>query len=301
MKKKIVASLCAVLSCGMMAACGTNTANTAAQNPEQPQATPEVKTEEKAEEKTEAVAADTDSAAITASGKMVIGITIYEPMNYYDEQGNLTGFDTDFANAVCEKLGVTPEFQVIDWDMKETELKSKNIDCIWNGLTVTEDRKENMDFTKPYLTNKQSIVINSKNAATYTDTASMASAILSAESGSAGESAIQADPELSKASYTASGSQADALLGLNAGNYDAIVIDYTMAKASAGTGDYKDLQMVEGITLMDEQYAIGFRVGSDMTQKVDEVIDAMIADGSLEAIAEKYDMTDLYKAAVDAQ
>ena len=85
-----------------------------------------------------------DLKLIKENGKMVIGITLYEPMNYYAEDGaTLIGFDTEFAEALCAKLGVTPEFQIIDWDMKETELKSGNIDAIWNGLTVTEERNQN--------------------------------------------------------------------------------------------------------------------------------------------------------------
>ena len=241
---------------------------------------------------------ESDFEDISAKGKMVIGITIYEPMNYYDENHVLTGFDTEFAGEVCQRLGVEPEFQVIDWDMKETELKSKNIDCIWNGLTVTEERRANMDFTTTYLVNEQCVVINSANASTYTDKASLASAMLSAESGSAGESAITGDDTLSSASYTASNSQQDALVALNAGNYDAIVIDYTMAKASVGSGDFASLQIVDGIELANEEYAIGFRVGSDTTAKVNSIISDMIKDGSLAELADKYDMKELYEQAV---
>lgn len=239
-----------------------------------------------------------DYAYITSNGKMVIGITLYEPMNYNDANGELTGFDTEFAQAVCEKLGIEPEFQVIDWDMKESELSSRNIDCIWNGLTVTEERRENMDFSMSYLTNKQCVVINSANAGTYTDTASLSAAMLSAEGGSAGEDAILADANLSQASYTASDSQASALLALKSGNYDAIIIDYTLASASAGTGDYADLTIVDGIPLANEEYAIGFRLGSDMTEKVNAVIQELMDDGTLASLAEKYDMTELYEEAV---
>ncbi len=243
--------------------------------------------------------AESDFDYINKNGKMVIGITIYEPMNFYDpDNGALTGFDTEFASDVCARLGLEKEFQIIDWDMKETELKSKNIDCIWNGLTVTEERRANMDFSTTYLINKQCVVINSADAGTYTDKASLSSAMLSAESGSAGESAIVDDDTLKTASYTASNSQQDALVALNAGNYDAIVIDYTMAKASVGSGDFANLQIVDGIELANEEYAIGFRVGSDMTAKVNAVISDMINDGSLEKLAIKYDMLDLYEQAV---
>ncbi|MBQ9079640.1 MAG: transporter substrate-binding domain-containing protein [Clostridia bacterium] len=245
--------------------------------------------------------ADSDWNTIKKSGKLVIGITIYEPMNYYEEgTTNLIGFDTEFAQAVCKKLGVEPEFQTIDWKQKEAMLKAGNIDAIWNGLTVTEDRKENMDFTKSYLKNRQCIVINKANADKYTDTASLAAANISAEAESAGESAILADANLKTANYTASTNQQNALLGLNAGNFDAIIIDHSMASSSCGKGDYADLMILESIQLEDEYYAIGFRVGSDMTEKVNAIIDELVEDGTLAAIAAKYGKTEVYEAAIAA-
>lgn len=292
MKKLLALFLSAVCVMGTLSACGEVTTAT-----DEPAASGNEAGTSDASASTDVV---DDYGTIVANGKMVIGITEYEPMNYYDENGTLIGFDTEFAQAICAKLGITAEFQVIDWDMKETELKSGNIDCIWNGLTVTEDRRENMDFSTSYLTNRQCVVINSANADTYTDAASLSTALITAEGGSAGESAITSDANLSQANYTASSSQADALLALKAGNYDAIVIDYTMATASAGSGDYADMMIVDGITLANEEYAIGFRLGSNMTDKVNEAISEMIADGSLAKLAAKYELTDLYEAAIAA-
>ena len=242
---------------------------------------------------------DSDWAAIEKSGKLVVGITLYEPMNYYEEgTENLIGFDTEFTKAVCDKLGVEPEFQIIDWEQKEVLLKGGNIDVIWNGLTVTEDRKANMGFTKSYLKNRQCIVINKANADKYTDTASLASAIISAEKGSAGESAVAADANLKNAQYVASSNQQGALVGLKAGNFDAIIIDHSLAAASCGKGDYADMMILESVQLEDEYYAIGFRVGSDMIEKVNAIIDELIEDGTLAAIAAKYGKTDVYEAAI---
>lgn len=246
------------------------------------------------------VKGDSDYEAIKKSGKLVIGITIYKPMNYYEADGKtLTGFDTDFAKAVCDKLGIEPVFQVIDWNTKETVLKAGDIDCIWNGLTVTEPRRENMDFTDTYLVNKQCVVINKKDAEKFTSLDSLKGALVTAEKGSAGETAVIEDETLKLASYTASDSQSSALLALNAGNFDAIVIDYTMAKSSVGKGDYSDLMIVESIALHNEEYAIGFRVGSDMTEKVNKVISELISDGTLAAIASKYELTDLFNEATN--
>ena len=99
-----------------------------------------------------------DLAYIKEKGKMVIGITYFAPMNYLDKDNNLIGFETEFAKAVCEKLGVEAEFVEINWDTKEIELQAKNIDCIWNGMTITPERAENMSISVPYMQNKQVMV-----------------------------------------------------------------------------------------------------------------------------------------------
>ena len=232
---------------------------------------------------------DSDLAYIVGNGKMVIGITEYAPMNYYDDAGKLIGFDTEFAEAVCAKLGVTPEFVVINWDTKEMELEAKNIDCIWNGFTITEERKEALEFTDPYVKNMQVVVIKADNAATYVDTASLSGANLVAEMGSTGESSIADDENLSQASYVGVSKMADALLEVKAGTADAAVIDYVMAKAMVGEGtDFADLKMVEGLELATEEYGIAFRKGSDFTAKVDAAAKELVADGTLTALAEKY-------------
>ena len=241
-----------------------------------------------------AAPADTDSdlAYSMDKGTLVIGITAYAPMNYYDENGKLIGFDTEFAEALCAELGLTPEFIIIDWDSKELELKSKKIDCIWNGLTIKEDRRENMDFTTAYLMNEQVVVIRAEDAALYTDLSSFSGVSVVAEVGSAGEDTVYTD--MPDAVFTGVTAQSDALLEVKAGTADAAVIDYTMATAMTGEGtDYSELMIVEGIDLMDEEYAIGFRLGSDMTAKANEIIEKFLADGTLSELAEKYEMSDL--------
>lgn len=105
---------------------------------------------------------DSDWAYIKQKGELVIGITLFQPMNYFDDAGELTGFETEFAKAVCEKLGVKAVFQEISWNAKETELQAKNIDCIWNGLTITEERAAAMSITIPYMRNKQVLVVKGK-------------------------------------------------------------------------------------------------------------------------------------------
>ena len=233
---------------------------------------------------------------IADKGNFVAGITLFEPMNYYDENGELTGFETEFTKAVCEKLGVEAKFQEIEWDKKEIELNAKTIDAIWNGLTVTEERKENMSFSKSYVRNKQVVIINTKNADKYTDIASMAGTKCAAESGSAGQTAIETNDVLSQNEFIGASAQKDVLLELKAGTVEIGVLDYVMAKASIGEGtDYSDLMIVDGIDLVAEEYAIGLRKNDTETlAKINGAIDELVADGTLKGLAEKYGLADVY-------
>lgn len=234
---------------------------------------------------------ESDWEYVQEKGTLKIGITLFEPMNYYDPEDpdTLIGFDTELAEAVCEKLGVTPEFVEIDWDQKVFELQSKNIDCIWNGMTIKDDLKENMDFSIPYSGNMQVCVINSANADVYTGLASMANAKIVVEAGSAGQSSVEAEEALQNAQLTTLQAQRDTLLELKSGTADVAVIDAVMAYASVGEGtDYDDLMVVEGIELSKEEYGIGLRKGSDMTEKINEALQQLADDGIVAALAEKY-------------
>ncbi|MCR4648272.1 MAG: transporter substrate-binding domain-containing protein [Lachnospiraceae bacterium] len=232
----------------------------------------------------------TDWEYIKNKNEMVVGITLYEPMNYYDENGKLIGFDTEFAEEVSKITGVPVKFQEIEWDQKEVELKSKAIDCIWNGLTVTEERKANMAFSTSYVVNEQVVVINKSNQDKYTSLADMDGIKVCAESGSAGESAIQADPHLSTGNYLGVSAQKDALLEVKAGTCDAAVLDLTLAKAVINEDtDYNDLLILYGASLQSEEYAIGFRLEDTETVKtVNDAIAQLLANGKLAELGEKY-------------
>lgn len=240
----------------------------------------------------------TDWDYISSKGELVIGITLYEPMNYYDDQNKLVGFDTEFAELLCSKLGIKCKFQIIDWNSKENELNSKTIDAIWNGLTIKEERKAHMAFTTAYLRNKQCVVIKADNAEKYASLDAMAGASVAAESGSAGEDAIMADSVLSKNPFVGANAQKDVLLELKSGTVEIGVIDYIMAKASVGAGtSYDSLMICEDIQLMPEEYAIGLRKSDTKTlEKFNAAIDELIAEGKLLELAEKYDLVDEYKA-----
>lgn len=302
MKKRLLALvMMATLAMGMTA-CGSKeaSASDAAGQPTTENTTTEaVSTEETSVEATSEAATEETTAAVVddyeeikAKGKMVIGITIYEPMNYRDGNNNLVGFDTEYAQAVCEKLGVEAEFIEINWDTKVIELDSKSIDCIWNGMTITEELKQSIDFSNPYIKNMQVAVIKKDNAEKFIDTASLKSGVVTAEAGSAGEDAIKADENLSQATYVSVAKQTDALMEIKAGTSDAAVLDYVLAAAMVGEGtDYADLCMIDGVELSVEEYGIGFRKGSTLTEKVNAATEELIADGTLAALAEKYGLT----------
>ena len=232
----------------------------------------------------------TDAEYIEDNGKLVVGITIYEPMNYFDNNGKLTGFDTEFAEAVCAKMGLDAEFVEINWDTKEVELNAKSIDCIWNGMTITEERAANMSISLPYVKNAQVIVV--KADSTVASTADLVGKTVVAEIGSAGEAQIDgddADANLAKAEYVGMTKQTDCLMEVKAGTADAAVLDWTLAMSMVGEGtDFADLKMVDGVELATEEYGIAFRKDSDFTAKVDKVIKELVADGTLPALAEQY-------------
>ncbi len=228
-----------------------------------------------------------DFEYVSGNKKMVIGYTVYAPMNY-EEDGKLVGFDTEFAEAVCNKLGVEPEFVVIDWDNKFLELESKSIDCIWNGMTITDEAKLNASVSKAYVKNAQVVVMNKDKADTYKTAEDMKDLKFVAEAGSAGETAIK-DNGLDK-NYTEVAAQSDALLEVMSGSADACVIDITMANAMTGEGtSYAALTSVCELTT--EEYGIAFRKESDLTEKVNAIMDELKADGTLVDIAKKYNLT----------
>ena len=259
------------------------------------------KKESATEAATKAATADTAATADSAGedwtyleskGNLVIGITYFEPMNYMDENNELTGFETDFAKAVCEELKLEPKFQEIDWDSKELELKSKSIDCIWNGMTITPERQENMEISIPYMENKQVMVCKKENAEKFAQ--GVDGAVVVAEAGSAGEEVAQGDEFFKTAEYQSVESQATALLEVKSGTADVAIIDYVMSIGTLREGsDYTDLTVVEAKSFAPEQYGVAFRKGSAVAEKVNAAMKALAEKGKLKEIADKYNLTDL--------
>ena len=281
--KKLISLLLAAGMAASLAACGATA--TVSESAEESTADA-ASTAEAAE--TEAEAADSDLAYIQDKGTMTIGYTVYAPMNYTDENGEFVGFDTELATAVCEQLGVEPEFVEINWDTKIVELDAKSIDCIWNGMTLTDDIMANTACTQAYAKNAQVVVM--KVDAGYTSTADLVGKTVVAEAGSAGETTVQEDENLSQADYVSKSVQTDCLMEVAAGTADAAVLDLTLASAMIGEGtDYADLAIVDELNA--EEYGVAFRKGSDVAAAVDAAFDALKADGTMQALADKYGLT----------
>ncbi len=259
MKKALTLILAALMTTGVLASCGTN--NT-----------------------------ESDLEYVQDKGKMVVGITDYAPMDYIGENGEWTGFDAEFAQMVCEELGVECEFFVLaDWGKRFMELESKTIDVIWNGMTISEEVLLNTNCSDPYVVNAQVLVMKADVIGNYTDTASLAGLKVAVENGSTGQDAAIA-AGIPEANIVATQDMAAALMEVASGASDACVIDITMAQAMTGEGtSYANL--AAGISLTFEEYGIGFRKGSDITAKVNELMKKWKADGTLQALADKYELT----------
>ena len=230
----------------------------------------------------------TDLAAIKDKGKIVIGITDYAPMDYKDENGNWTGFDAEFAMLFAQELGVECEFyEIADWGKKFMELDTKQIDAVWNGMTITDEAALNSSVSDPYVINAQVVVMKADIVSDYDYMESLTGLTIAVESGSAGEDAANG---ISGAKVVPLQTQSAALLEVKAGTADACVIDITMAYAMTGEGtDYADL--APGLSLTEELYGVSFRKDSDLTPKFNEFMAKLKQNGTLQALADKYGLT----------
>ena len=230
-----------------------------------------------------------DMAYIKEKGTLVIGMTETEPMNYKDKStGEWTGFDTEFAQAVAAKLGVKVEFIVLsDWEQKFTELDSKSIDCIWNGMTISEEALKNASVTDAYVKNAQVVVAKKDIAAKYKSLDEMKDLAFAVEGGSAGNKAVE---DAGIKNIIKLDAQSNTLTEVKTGASDACVIDITMANKMIGEGtSYSDLVQVCSLK-KEEEYGIAFRKGSDMTAEVNKIMAEMKQDGTLDNLAKKYDL-----------
>lgn len=226
---------------------------------------------------------DSDKAYVQDKGKLIVGVTIFEPMDYQDANGAWLGFDADMAKAFAESLGVEAEFVVIDWDSKAMELQNRSIDCVWNGMTLTDGVKTAMECSQPYCNNQQVVIVPADKAEQYKTVEACKTLRFAVEAGSAGKDMAEANGF----TFTEVDDQAKALMEVKAGTSDAAIIDSLMAAAMVGgTTAYPDLTYTVGLN--SEEYGVGFRKGSDLAAALNDFFAAAKADGSMKATAEKY-------------
>ena len=219
-------------------------------------------------------------------GTLKIGYTNYAPMNYYDDDNNFVGFDTELALAVCEILGYKAEFVEINWDNKVMSLNAKEIDAVWNGMTITDELSAAMAITEPYLENKQVVVCRKEKAAEYSTVSDLAKAgEILVEAGSAGYNVV------TEAGYTPTTMdlQNATLLEVKTSENKISVIDSTMAKVLTGAGtSYTDLTFVD-VGFEAEQFGIGFRKGdTELRDKVQNAINQLKENGKYDELVRKY-------------
>ncbi|MBQ7557420.1 MAG: transporter substrate-binding domain-containing protein [Lachnospiraceae bacterium] len=254
MKKKLAAILLTMTMCMSLAACGGKSSSP-----------------------------DSDMAYIKEKGTLIVGITDFEPMDYKDASGKWIGFDTDVAAKVAADLGVEVQYVEIDWDNKILELNNKSIDVVWNGMTLTDEVRDSMECSKPYMNNAQVVVLPSAEADKYKDAASLSGLSFAVEAGSSGESVAKEN----NLNYTAVATQSNAVMEVAAGTSDACIIDLLMAGAMVGEGtSYSDL--THTVELSSEEYVIGCRKGSDLAAFINDDLKKMYGDGSLVSTAETY-------------
>lgn len=227
-----------------------------------------------------------DLDKVKDANKLVIGITDYEPIDYKDKDGKWIGFDADLARAVAEKMGIDVEFVEIEWNKKFIELNSGTIDCIWNGMTVSDSVKTNCDISNAYAGNSQVVVMKKDALSKYADADAIKAADLTiaVEKGSAGEAEAK---KLSSNVVSLPTGQSDALKEVKAGTADACIIDSTMANSMTKEGtDFANLGY--SVSLTTEEYAVGFRKGSDLTAEVNRLLAELKEDGTMDKLSAKY-------------
>ena len=284
MKEKLLALPLAGAMGLTLAACSGGTASQPSTNPgTQPSDAQE-----------SAAPAESDLAYVQGKGTLVVGITYFAPMDYKEEGSDeWIGFDADLAKAFAESLGVDVEFQEITWDYKVEELNSRAIDCVWNGMTLTDDVLAAMGTSNPYCTNYQTLVYPADRAAEFEGLTSLEGLNIAVESGSAGEDAAEA----LGATTVPVQAQSNALMEVSAGTSDAAVIDVLMAAEMTGEGtSYSDLvyslNLNEAQDLPSEEYGVGFRQGSDLVDAFNTFWAEKVADGTVSDTATTYGLQD---------
>ena len=262
--KKILALMMTLVMTFSMTACGNSDAD-------------------KKEASSNSSSKESDLAYVKDKGTLVVGITDFEPMDYKNKNGEWIGFDADMAAAFAESLGVKVEFVEIDWDNKIMELDGKTIDCVWNGMTLTDEVKSSMECSNAYCNNAQIVIVPTDKADQYQDVDSLSDLTFAVEAGSAGEEQANS----LGLNYTAVKAQSDAVMEVAAGTSDAAIIDSLMAAAMVGEGTSYDT-LTYTVGLNNEEYGVGFRKGSDLVAALNDFFTSSYADGTMLKYAETY-------------
>ena len=227
--------------------------------------------------------------------KVIVGLDDnFPPMGFRDDKNELVGFDVDMAREAAKRMGVEVEFKPIDWSAKEAELNGKRVDALWNGLTITEERKKNIAFTAPYMANHQIIVV-AKDSPIQTK-ADLAGRVVGAQDGSSAVDAIKKDEPVASSlkELKLFGDNVTALMDLSTGRLDAVVVDEVVGRylASKREGQYRVLEENFGT----EDYGVGLRKDdTELLAKLNDTLDAMKKDGSAARIAQQWFGADIIK------
>lgn len=229
----------------------------------------------------------TDYEYIEQKGSFTLGYTDFPPMGYLDN-GTPSGFDIEIATLVFERLGIELKFKYIDWDAKVVELDSKRIDAIWNGLTITDERKLEMTFSKPYFDNN--LIIISKEGSNIDTISDLNDKNIGLELGSSADLSVAKNENILSISKEVKkySTSSDAILALNAGLVDAVIVDEIYARYVV-LKDTTNAYTISSEIIGTEQYGIGFRLGDEtLKTKIDEALDALFEEGLIEPISIKY-------------
>lgn len=236
---------------------------------------------------------DNSFVELKSRGVFVLGLDdSFPPMGFRDEKNEIVGFDIDLAKEVAARLGVKFKAQPINWDSKEQELNSGKIDCIWNGLTITEERKKALSFSRPYLNNKQVVVVRADSG--YKTLADLKGKRIALQSGSSAEDAVNDSPDF-KAGVKELVFLDQNLMALNdlvIGGVDGVVMDSIVAEYSIELSQLPLTLLDE--SLASEEYGIAFRKNDvQLTQAVQKALDDMAADGTVNRISSKWFGSDI--------
>lgn len=230
--------------------------------------------------------------------KFVIGLDDeYAPMGFHDEKGELVGFDIDLAKEVGRRMGVEFEFKPIDWDKKREEITSGNVDILWNGTDITDERREYMIFSKPYMTNRQILIVPKNNPQNIHSVGDLAGKTVGTQAGSSSKDYVDENPDLKNSfrEFKTYLNFKEAFADLESGNVEALICDELAGRYEIGKNPQK-FTVVESTIGSVCEIGIGFRKNDvELRDKVQKVFDDMVKDGTAKKISEQWFQTDMIK------